>query len=361
MKQLALALLLVANLAQAGLRVEVEGHGATQDHAKKDAFRKATEQVVGVVVVSDQEAQGAKLTKDFMGNYSSGFIEDYEVLETYVNDDNQWVTRMNVKVSSNKIAERMLSRGQTSTNIDGQKLADSMASEIEMRYNGDALLSSVLSSYPENAYIINAGETQFKIGRLRQPYVDIPYKILMSKFWVEAFDEAVRYVAVDSSNCNTLTMSLAQSIEANPRNGAAAKNLAQKACGKDPDIRVFYKQSGDFFPKSYSYYLPDQLTLDTINDQFLPQQGRQHIGVRIDLIDASGSVFDSRCARVDNQLFINYSDPVGTYNLRDKRRLSRPNVMGQNNVYGTFRVHLHNTSQIENLARIKLSVQKTCD
>ena len=357
---LTIALAFVSTVACAGLRVEVEGHGATQESAKKDAFRKAIEQAVGVVVVSDQEARGSQLSKDFIGNYSSGFIEDYEVLESYVDRDNQWVTYMKVKVATSKIAQRMLSRSQTTSAVDGQKMADSMASEIEMRYNGDALLSNVLASYPENAYIINSGESHFRVDRVRESYVDVPYTIVMSKFWVEAFNEAVSHVAIDSKGCNTLTLSLAQSLEYGSSTGPTVKNLARSACGKDPDIRIFYKQTGDVFPKSYSYRLPDQLTLDTINNQISTPVGQQHLGVRIELIDAGGDVFDSRCAPIDNRLFVYYSDPVGVYNLRDKQKLSRPSILGQNNVYGTFRVHLNDPYQIQNLSRIKLSIQKTC-
>lgn len=361
MRQLLLAILLCSSTALAGPRVEVEARGATLDQAKKNAFRTAIEQTVGNLIVSDVEAQGDKLTKDFIGSYSAGYIEDYEVLEHYQDQENQWNVRMNIKVATSKIAERMRSTARSNANIQGAKIYDRIASEIEMRESGDALLSTVLASYPQNAYVINSGETVFDIERLRDPYVDIPYKLSMSRFWIEAFNEAVKNVAVDSKSCNTLTMSVTQSVEAGVRTGQATKDLAQRVCGKDPDVRVFYKAAGDFLPKGYSYYLADQVTFDTINNEFLPPAGQQHIGLQVDLIDAGGSIIDSRCAKINNQVFINYSDPVGTYNIRDKRRLSRPNVMGQNSVDGTLRVHLKTVEQIENLARIKLTVQKTCN
>jgi hypothetical protein len=52
-------------------------------------------------------------------------------------------------------------------------------------------------------------------------------------------------------------------------------------------------------------------------------------------------------------------DP-GTYNLRDMHAESRPYIQGQSNVYGTLRVTLKNTAQIEDLAKIKLNIQQTC-
>ena len=88
--------------------------------------------------------------------------------------------------------------------------------------------------------------------------------------------------------------------------------------------------------------------------------GQQHVGLVVDMLNASGDVIDSRCARINNELFVFYEKPKGAYNLRDIRTDSRPSIMGQNNVYGTLRVHIKDKDQLQDLAKIKLSVQKTC-
>ena len=361
MKWLILIAVFCSSTVLAGVRVDVEGQGATQDSAKKDAFRRAIERVVGMVVVSDQEAQGNKLTKDSIGNYSSGYIEDYEILDSYQEPDGMWTVQMSVKVADSKIAQRMMTRSQNNTNINGSKISDSMASEIEMRQNGDALLGTVLGSYPEHAYVVNSGQSTFTVGRLRQPYVDMDYSLSLSKSWVESLNEAVGLVAASSNNCNSLSKSLARGFETGPRNSDAVKDLAKRACGKDPDIQIVSKKSGDFLSKNYSYTLPDQLTLDTINNTLQTPMGMQHIGLRVDLIDAGGQVFDSRCARLDNRTLIYWEAPTGVYNLRDGKRLMRPVVLGTSSFNGSLRINLRSPQQIQDLARVKLSVQKTCD
>jgi hypothetical protein len=88
--------------------------------------------------------------------------------------------------------------------------------------------------------------------------------------------------------------------------------------------------------------------------------GQQHIGLKVDLIDDAGGIIDSRCARINNQLLVYYTDPVGAYNLRNKQKLSHPNIMGQNKINGTLRLQLNDPYQIQNLSQIKLSVQQTC-
>lgn len=350
--------------AVAGVVVEVQGSGSTVEQAKQRAFQRAVEQVVGTVIVSDQEVQKDKLIKDRIGNYSAGYIEDYEILDTWENDfdldQERWTVRMKAKVAKSKIAERMLSRAENSQNIHGPKVYDTMRSEVEMRDRGTQLLTQVLDSYPNNAYIINSGATEFKVGRVRQPYVDIDYNITMSKSWVEAFNEAMSLVAVDSKKCNTLSMSVSQSVANTPTVGQGVKNLAQKVCGSEPDVRVFFKSSGDFFAQAHNYYLPDYLMLESINRNFQAGQNLQFVAVKLDLLDANGQTIDSRCTSLNNQIFVAYENPKGDYNLRERWLISRPSVMGQNKLEGTFRVHLKTLEQIENLSRIRMSVEKSC-
>ena len=361
MRSLLLIALLWSSVAVAGLRVSVEGHGATQESAKKDGFRKAVEQVVGSVLVSDQEVQGDRLTKDFIGNYSSGFIEDYEINDSYQEVDGQWTVEMSVKVSSSKIAQRMLTRGQSNSSINGEKIADSIASEIEMREKGDALLSTVLDSYPQNAYLIASSESAFQISRLRQPYIDVPYTVSMSKFWLESFNEAVGHVAVESKNCNSFARAVTRGFYVDTKNSDAVKNLAKQACGKDPDLQITYKSPNEYMSRTYSYLLPDQLTLDTINSRLRPERGMQHIAIQVDLYDASGAAVDSRCTNLDNRMFVRWEAPVGAHNLNDERRLSRPVLIGTSSFNGILRLHLDNLSQVQNVSRVKLSVQNSCN
>lgn len=361
MRKLALALSFVSCSAMASISVESEGTGDTFDRAKENAFKSAIQQAVGTVILSHKEVKDNQLVRNDISEYSAGFIEDYEILESYQDESNRYVVHMTAKVSDSKIAQRMMSRAEDSKNIHGPKIYDSVKSEIDMRDKGSQLLQEVLSSYPQNAYVINSGNSEFKVGVVRQPYVDFDYTITMSKSWVEAFNEAVSLVSTNNKSCSTVTMSMTQSVEGSRTTGRGVKELATNICGKDPDVRIFYKASGDFFPKAYSYRLPDYLTLDTINSQFQAGENLQFIGLRVDLLDARGDIIDSRCSNINNRMFITYTKPPGDYNSRDKWRLSRPNVMGQNKLEGTARLHLKTVDQIENLARIRMSVEQSCN
>jgi hypothetical protein len=332
--------------------IEKQCEGHSIEAAKKSCFQSAIEQVVGQIIVSDLEVSGDMITKDNIARYSSGYIDDYLIYERRQDENGWWHLKMKISIASSKIAQRKTSRAEHSYYVDGGSAMDSMESQIEQRNRGDALIGQVLSSYPENAYVINSGQTEFKVSNLRQAYVDVPYSITMSRPWVEALNEALDLVAVNTSKCNELTMAVLQGVQKqNPK-------IGKDICGGVHDISVSYK-AGFFFSDTFGYYFPDLETQQMINNE-LRTGGQQHIGLRVDLLDAGGNILDSRCARINNERFIRYERPAGTYNLRDSYTNSRPRIFGQENVYGVLQVNIKNTQQMQELAKIKLTVQRTC-
>lgn len=338
------------------VNVQLECEGYSLAEAKQQCFTTAIEQVVGQIIVSDFEVSGDHITRDTIGQYSAGYINDY-VISQQTQDEHGWYhLKMTVSVASSKIAQRKWSRSEHADLINGEQAIDSLESQLEQRNKGDQLISQVLASYPENAYVINSGQTEFTISRLRQPYVEIPYSITMNKTWIDAFNESLGLVAVSTSKCNSASIAVVNGLKRS-RTSPGVGRIADKVCGSDPDIRVFSKTG--FFSSAEGYYFADIETLHTINSE-LRTSGQQHIGLRVDLLDAGGNTIDSRCARINNERFIYYEKPTGAYNLNNLYANSRPNIYGQNNVYGTLQVSINNLQQMQSLAKIKLSIQQTC-
>lgn len=352
-----------ADIAKTGgvhptVTVEKTCEGYTFEAAKKYCFDSAIEQVVGQLIVSDLEVSGDMITKDNIASYSAGYIDDYVIKKQQKDELGWWQLEMSITIASSKIAERKISRGQRADLVNGLRAKDLLDSQLDQRADGDHLLSSVLASYPENAYVINSGKTEFSVSRSRQAYVDVPYSITMSQPWLSAFVEALDAVAVDSNICSNLTSRFTRALASTQVGiGDGVKRLSADVCANEPDLRVTAKRS--WFADTKAYYFADTNTLELVNNN-LQTQGQQHLGLRVDLLDAGGNIIDSRCTRINNELFIRYTKPRGTYNLRDMHAESRPYLQGQNNVYGTLRVTLKNTQQLEDLAKIKLNIQQTC-
>jgi hypothetical protein len=338
------------------VKFQAECQGYSLDTAKQQCFNLAIEQVVGQVIVSDLESSGDRIIRDTIGQYSAGYVDNY-VIHQQTHDEHGWYhLKMTVTVASSKIAQRKLSRGERVDLVNGDSAMTSIESQLDQREKGDALITQVLASYPENAYIINSGQTEFRISNLRQSYVEIPYSINMNRQWLDALNEALGLVAVDANKCNSVSMAVTNSIKRS-RTSPGVGRIADAVCGRDPDIRVMNKSG--FFSSANVYYFADIETLHIINNE-LRTPGQQHIGLRVDLLDAGGNIIDSRCARINNERFIHYERPVGTYNLNELYSDSRPNILGQNNVYGTLQVSIKNVQQMKELAKIKLNIQRTC-
>jgi len=354
----ALGLLFVSTWAYANTRIQVEGHGATVDQARLNGFRLAIEQVVGQVIISDQEVRGDQLTKDWIGGYSAGYVDNYEVLETR-RVDNEYVLKMNVAVASSKIAQRMLSSGNKSLMINGQRLQAQIESQLDQRSRGDQLIAEVLGSYPYNAYVINSGQTELTFGVRRQVYIDIPYEIRWSKFWLDALNETLGVIAVNSKSCNSYFVRQDNKIRLSPTRSVIS--LTDTPCGQEADIRISSKNSGDWMARVDSYYFYDRQTLEVVNHEIQTPQGRQHIGLRVNLLDSGGNVVDSRCTPIDTSAFIGYTEPIlAVIDWNDQPRNLRPYINGQASIAGKLKVQVKSTESVDELARVTLTVEKTC-
>lgn len=349
---LALGLLIVSTTAYAGTRVQVEGHGSTETEAKQAAFDSAITQVVGQVIVSDREVQGDQLVKDFIGGYSAGYVEDFTILETR-RDHDRITIKMSVSVASSKIAQRMLSRGYQVTLVNGTQLQAQLESQLAQRERGDQLLSNVLSSYPYNAFVIKADRTELVIGARRQVTINVPYEISWSRFWLDALVETLGLIAVDSKTCSSFWVRQDNILRVSPRPGLSTQ-MTDTPCGQEADLRV--KNN-----RTVSYYFHDKKTLELVNHLLQSPIGRQHIGLRVNIRDAGGAVVDSGCVRVDAASFLGYTEPTNeVVHWNDRSRNLRPYIDGQGKYRDVLKMNITSTGEIDEIAKIDLTIEKTC-
>lgn len=355
MKFLLLGLVLWSSTILAGTRVEVEGHGATLEEAKQNGFRTAIEFAVGQVIVGDTEVSGDRITKDFVGSYSAGYVEDYEILQTH-HVGGEYVLSMSVKVADSKIAQRMLTSGDHKTVVQGQKLQDRLQSMLDQRRRGDRILTEVLSSYPHNAYILVTGEPKLTIGTRRQVYIDVPYEIRWSRLWLESLAETLDLVSLESRRCSNFP---SKEIETFALSLNAIKFLQEKACGYESDMTVMYKPSDGWMLKKFNYYFPDLATLDLVNNEMRNPMGRQHVGLVVDLKDAGGNYIASRCFHISTEPLIEYTKSRREVDSIHGRN-PRPRIQGHIGVSGTLRIEGLTSDDLGNLARGDTRIEKTC-
>lgn len=350
----ALTLICASTSAQA-IWVEVEESGRTVEEAKQTCFRSAVRNAVGQLIVSDTEVSGATVTKDFIGDYSAGYVNDYEIQETYY-DNNRVTLHMQVDVASSKIADRMRSNSDHKTTLDGDKLDAKVETILEQRAKGDRILSNVLSGYPHNAYILNSGNTSAVVGVRRQVYIDVPYEIRWSRYWLGALVESLSEVALESKSCKGFA---SKELEQLSLAVNAYKFFQDKICGRNPDITISQKNPKDWMTKRSTFYFPDLSTVDVINSELRNPIGQQHVGLVVELKEADGTIVDTRCAKISTEPLLEYVkhsqevDSIHDYN-------PRPKINGDVGIAGTVRIDAKGV-KLSRVSRVDMHLERTCN
>ena len=338
--------------------VYVEGTGQTLEEAKKDAFRLAIQEVVGVLSISEQAVDGDKLIKDRINEYSAGYIDDFEVVDTHQDSSDRIVVAMNVRVASSKIALRMLAKGDKTTKIQGQLLQEKLQSQLDLRNSGDALLSTVLDSYPRNAFILNQGKTEVKISANRRSSINIPIEITLSKFWIDGLSEALTVVSATNNNCS----SLLSPVSVN-KNYPGTAMIARAFCGNAnlADMQILSPTRGSWFSGVSVYKFHDLETLSMINTHLRPNKKSGLLAIKVDFMDEDNT-FISKCTQLPIENILMFNEPLydaGNYNLN--RQYLRPKLNGLITIRSEITVAISNPDIVANLTKVRLTVQDSCN
>lgn len=141
------------------LYVEAVGQGSTQEQARQQAFRLAVEHAVGTVIASETEVRGARLARDEIITYASGYVDRFEIVRQQ-QVGNQVQVQMKIWVKHNKLANRLLNKSETHGTIAGGRISEQLKSLQHTRSSGDRLLNTVLADYPTRAFDIKLDHTR---------------------------------------------------------------------------------------------------------------------------------------------------------------------------------------------------------
>jgi len=187
MKKLLLVLLLVVTpLANA---VQVSGEGSTFEEAKNNAFRTAIEFEAGTIVVNERDANNYKLIKNELLVYSSAYISNFKVINTF-KVDNQVHVVLDVNVSSNKIADRILGVGSKPAIVDNKHYTQ-YQTYMDYKNKGDALLINVMRDYPTKAFVVTQGVHKLAVDVYRDAILEIPLEIKWNYNYISALNDTL--------------------------------------------------------------------------------------------------------------------------------------------------------------------------
>lgn len=138
--------------------VVVEGQGSTQDQARETGWRRAVQEAVGSLNLTQIQRDGDQITQNRQIIYSSGFVHKWQ--DTVIQPTGQgWIVRQKVWVKKSSIADGLVGSG----NVDyKQKIPHSLyartTSRNQERQSGQELLEAVLEKWPLDGMVLKLKE-----------------------------------------------------------------------------------------------------------------------------------------------------------------------------------------------------------
>ena len=228
--------------------VQVEGRGHTESEARRNGFALAVEQAVGTLVLSEREAVQQKLTRQEVTNYSSGYVDNFKILNKTIHGNEVTVT-MDVWVAHSAIANRLFGRSEVAGQVDGARIGAQVQTMQKSLSDGDRVVAMVLKDFPRRAYDISLSNAVFRMDADRRTLLEIPFVLKWNYDYIVSLHEAL------------------QATSQNPR----AKNCwnYNQDCSNQTYIRVVAKDPARFAKWDNTLGFDDYRKHHLVNDAFI--------------------------------------------------------------------------------------------
>lgn len=174
--------------------LRVRSSGATEADARQSAFSLAVEQAIGSVVATEAESQNQRLTRNEIVSYSSGYVDDFKIINKGYNGHLVEI-EVDVWVRRSRIANRLLNNSQKIDVVEGEKMAAQYDSLMEERSRGDRLIQTVLNDYPKRAFKFEPMPAKTRLDDNRNIELELAFKLRWNQDYLESLREAMSLVA----------------------------------------------------------------------------------------------------------------------------------------------------------------------
>lgn len=173
------------------VQVDVVAEGTTTEQARLEGFRVAVNYAVGSVVATQTQSQNQRLIRDEIVNYSSGFVDRFEILEQQ-NLGNSTKLKMRVWVAESRLAHRLLAQSYDSAQVPGGRIGAQVESLLDERRQGDRLVQAVMQDYPDRAFDVRVGKSRVKFDEYRRASIITDVTIRWDRRFTDAVMDVLR-------------------------------------------------------------------------------------------------------------------------------------------------------------------------
>lgn len=184
--------------------VKVQGAGSDETQAREQAFRLAVQQAVGALVVSQTEIQNQQLKRHEVLNYSSGYVDRFEVLGRGRDIQGRVTVDLRVWVRRSVIAQGLFGSPPASDTIDGSRVSAGLNSLREERAQSDAMLRAVLQQFPSKSFVTKILGSSWSMDPDRRYTLVLGLEINWHRPWIDGLLQLLETITSvpKSHGCN---------------------------------------------------------------------------------------------------------------------------------------------------------------
>lgn len=178
--------------------LRVEAGGQDEQAALTSAFRLAVSQALGSLILSESEVRNQEVVRNDIINYSSGYVDDFKVLDRRSENGLVMVT-VDVWVKHSRLNERLLNQSRGEGRINGAQTRIQSDTLTHSRREGDRVLTAVLGDFPKRAFVVTAGPTKTFYSDRRNRSIELSFRVEWNRDYLESLREALSQVAQNAN------------------------------------------------------------------------------------------------------------------------------------------------------------------
>jgi len=211
--------------------IRVQSTAATETQAREQAFALAVDQAIGSLLISETVIGDQEVLRHEIINYSSGFVRDHEYVSVDQSPDGIQLT-VDVWVAKSKLSARLTPKSNDTQDLQGGKIAQSIASLQAEHAKGDQVIKAVLKDFPNRAINVSIQNLSYEVEN-RSTTLVIDFAI----WWKEQYTSALRQA----------TKTVGQ-----------RKSLYNSSMKKSGNSGVVFEETACIFCKDEMFLLDDQ-------------------------------------------------------------------------------------------------------
>jgi hypothetical protein len=183
--------------------VTVRGIAADPAQAREQGFRLAVQEAVGSLMLSRTEVESGQVRRNEILNYSSGYVDRFEILRQDRDLQGTYSIDMRVWVRRSALADGLFA-GQANTNsLDASRAQAGVLTLRQQRTSSDDMLRAVLDQWPESSFKASIKSSGWQLDDLGRSVFVVEIRLDWNEAWLRSVGEVITKTSAvpDSHPC----------------------------------------------------------------------------------------------------------------------------------------------------------------